>query len=104
MAEPYEVIIKPVVSEKSTRQMEEGNTYTFKVAVHANKLEIAKAVEKLFDVTVTDVRTMNYSGKARRPLMGRLSRSASRTGRRASFKKAVVTLAEGDRIELYELG
>jgi large subunit ribosomal protein L23 len=103
MSEPYEVIIRPVVSEKSTRQMEERNTYTFKVAVHANKLEIAKAVEKLFDVTVLDVRTMNYSGKARRPLMGRLSRKPS-LGRRAAYKKAVVTLAEGDHIELYEVG
>ena len=103
MSEPYEVIIKPVVSEKSTRQMEESNTYTFKVAAHANKLEIAKAVEKLFDVTVTDVRTMNYAGKARRPLMGRMSRKPA-MGRRAGYKKAVVTLAEGDHIELYEVG
>jgi large subunit ribosomal protein L23 len=103
MSEPHEVIIRPVVSEKTTRQMEEGNTYTFKVAGHANKLEIAKAVEKLFDVTVTDVRTMNYAGKARRPLMGRLSRKPG-VGRRAGFKKAVVTLAEGDHIELYEIG
>jgi large subunit ribosomal protein L23 len=103
MSEPYNVIIAPVVSEKSTRLMEETNTYTFKVAVNANKLEIARAVEKLFDVTVEDVRTMNYAGKARRPLMGRLSKRPA-LGRRASFKKAVVTLAEGDHIELYELG
>ena len=104
MSQPWEIIIKPVVSEKSTRLMEEANTYTFKVAAHANKLEIAKAVEKLFDVTVTDVRTMNYAGKARRPLIGRMSRAASRTGRRTGYKKAVVTLAEGDHIELYEIG
>jgi large subunit ribosomal protein L23 len=103
MSEPYNVIIAPVVSEKSTRQMEGTNTYTFKVAVGANKLEIAKAVEKLFDVTVTDVRTMNYAGKAKRALMGRMSRSNA-LGRRAGYKKAVVTLAEGDHIELYELG
>jgi large subunit ribosomal protein L23 len=103
MSQPHEVIIRPVVSEKSTRQTEESNTYTFKVAVHANKLEIAKAVEKLFDVTVTDVRTMNYAGKARRPLMGRLAKKPG-LGRRAAFKKAVVTLAEGDHIELYEVG
>lgn len=103
MSEPYNVIIAPVVSEKSTRQMEATNTYTFKVAVGANKTEIAKAVEKLFDVTVTDVRTMNYAGKAKRALMGRMSKSNA-LGRRASFKKAIVTLAEGDHIELYELG
>ena len=103
MSEPYQVIIKPVVSEKSTRQMEESNTYTFQVAVHANKIEIARAIEKLFDVKVTDVRTMSYAGKARRPLMGRMSRKPG-LGRRAGFKKAVVTLAEGDHIELYEAG
>jgi large subunit ribosomal protein L23 len=103
MSRPHEVIIRPVVSEKSTRLMEETNTYTFKVAGHANKLEIARAVEKLFDVTVTNVRTMNYAGKARRPLMGRLAKKPG-LGRRAAFKKAVVTLAEGDHIELYEVG
>src|SRR5687768_10456389 len=103
MSEAYEVIIKPVISEKSTRQMEAANTYTFQVAVHANKIEIARAIEKLFDVKVTDVRTMNYAGKARRPLMGRMSRKPG-LGRRAGFKKAVVTLAEGDHIELYEAG
>jgi large subunit ribosomal protein L23 len=103
MSQAYEVIITPVVSEKSTRQMEEGNSYTFKVAAHANKLQIAQAVEKLFDVTVKDVRTMNYPGKARRPLMGRLARKGG-MGRRSGYKKAVVTLAEGDHIELYEVG
>jgi large subunit ribosomal protein L23 len=103
MKHAHEVIVSPVVSEKSTRLMEARNTYTFKVAGDANKIEIARAVEKLFDVTVTDVRTMNYAGKAKRALMGRMSRSNA-LGRRASFKKAVVTLAEGDHIELYELG
>ena len=95
--------VHPVVSEKTTKQMEGAQTYTFKVAGDANKIEIAKAVEKLFDVKVLNVRTMNYAGKARRALMARLSRT-QRLGRRPSFKKAVVTLAEGDHIELYELG
>jgi len=103
MSEPYNVIIAPVVSEKSTRQMEGTRTYTFKVAPDANKLEIASAIEKLFDVTVLDVRTMNYQGKARRPLMGRLAKKPA-LGRRAAYKKAIVTLSEGDHIELYELG
>ena len=101
MREPYQVIIQPVVSEKTTRQMDERNTYTFKVAGDANKIEIKRAVEKLFDVTVTDVRTMTYAGKAKRSFLGRASRDM---GRRPSFKKAVVTLAEGDHIELYEMG
>ena len=102
MKHAHEIIIKPVVSEKSTRLMETNN-YTFKVAHDANKIEIAAAVEKLFDVKVTNVRTMNYAGKARRALMARMSTSRD-LGRRASYKKAVVTLAEGDHIELYDVG
>ena len=100
---PQEIIRKPLDTEKGRALNEKHNVYLFEVNKHANKLEIAKAVEKLFDVTVTDVRTMNYAGKARRPLMGRLARRGG-LGRRAAFKKAVVTLAEGDRIELYEVG
>ena len=103
MSEVYDVIIQPIVSEKSARQMEAGNVYTFKVAGHANKIDIARAVEKLFDVTVLNVRTMNYAGKARQALMGRMTKNQS-LGRRSSFKKAVVTLAEGDHIEFYEAG
>jgi large subunit ribosomal protein L23 len=104
MRDPRDVIVRPVVTEKTTRQMEAGNVYTFLVATGANKIEIKSAVEKLWDVDVLDVRTMRYSGKARRALMGRMNRSAGQVGRRPSFKKAVVTLAEGDHIELYELG
>jgi large subunit ribosomal protein L23 len=103
MSKLHEVIIQPVVSEKTTRQMESAQTYTFKVSCDANKIEIAQAVEKLFGVTVTNVRTMNYAGKARRALMARMAKSQS-LGRRAAYKKAVVTLAEGDHIELYEMG
>ena len=103
MKQAHQVIIRPVISEKSTRLMEARNTYPFKVAGHANKIEIAHAVEKLFDVTVMNVRTMNYAGKARRALMARMSTNRD-VGRRASYKKAVVTLAEGDRIELYDVG
>ena len=103
MSNVYDVIIQPIVSEKSARQMEAGGVYTFKVAGHANKIDIARAVEKLFDVTVLNVRTMNYAGKARQALMGRMSKNQA-PGRRSSFKKAVVTLAEGDHIEFYEAG
>src|SRR5262245_48133499 len=103
MRQLHDVIIQPVVSEKSTRQMETAHTYTFKVSGDANKIEIAKAVEKLFGVTVTNVRTMNYAGKAKRALMARMSK-AQNTGRRPNYKKAVVTLQDGDHIELYEQG
>jgi large subunit ribosomal protein L23 len=103
MREPYEVIVTPVVTEKSTAQMEEGNVYTFVVSEKANKIDIARAVESLWDVTVEDVRTMRYAGKARRAFLGHMARNFN-IGRRPSFKKAVVKLAEGDAIELYEMG
>ena len=99
----YDVIYEPVVTEKSVRAMEEDNVYTFIVNEKANKLEIANAVQKLWDVTVTDVRTMRYSGKLKRAQMGRVMRNWSQ-GRRPSFKKAVVQLVEGDHIEFYEVG
>ena len=97
MREPYDIIIAPVVTEKSADQME-NNTYSFVVAPDANKIEIGHAVEKLWDVTVKDVRTMRYAGKAKRAFMGRMSRGAG-MGRRPSWKKAVVQLSEGDYIE-----
>lgn len=103
MREAYDIIIAPVVTEKSADQMEAGNIYTFIVSLDANKIEIGNAVEKLWDVTVKDVRTMRYAGKAKRALMGRAARSNAK-GRRPSYKKAVVQLAEGDHIELYEAG
>ena len=101
MREPFEVIVPPLVSEKTTRQMEGSNTYTFKVVGDANKIEIKRAVEKLFDVTVKGVRTMSYAGKTKRSFLGQQTNSP---GRRPSFKKAVVTLGEDDYIELYEAG
>ncbi|HEY8484514.1 MAG TPA: 50S ribosomal protein L23 [Longimicrobiales bacterium] len=94
MREPREVIIRPVVTEASTELAEERGAYTFIVAKDANKLEIRNAVSKLFGVTVKSVRTMNYRGKVRR--LGR------NVGRRPDYKKAVVTLAEGERIDVYE--
>jgi large subunit ribosomal protein L23 len=102
MREAWDVIVAPVVTEKTADQMD-ANVYTFVVAKDANKIEIGRAVETLWDVTVKDVRTMRYPGKAKRAFMGRMSRNQQK-GRRASFKKAVVQLAEGDFIELYEAG
>jgi large subunit ribosomal protein L23 len=103
MRDVYDVIVAPVVTEKTAQQMESENVYTFIVSQDANKIEIGKAVERIWDVTVEDVRTMKYSGKARRSFLGRMSRNQQK-GRRAGFKKAVVQLAEGDHIELYEVG
>lgn len=90
----YNVIVRPVVTEKSATQLEQRGVYSFVVAPEANKIEIANAVEKLFNVKVRSVRTMRYRGKERR--VGRT------VGKRAAWKKAIVTLNEGDTIEIFE--
>jgi large subunit ribosomal protein L23 len=103
MSDVYDVIYAPVVTEKSAEAIENDNVYTFIVDRKANKIEISRAIEGIWDVKVSDVRTMRYSGKVKRALMGRLSQNP-KIGRRAAFKKAVVQLAEGDHIEFYEVG
>ncbi len=103
MSDVYDVIYAPVVTEKSAAAIENDNVYTFIVDRKANKIDISRAVEGIWDVKVSDVRTMRYRGKAKRALMGRLSRNP-KVGRRTAFKKAVVQLAEGDHIEFYEVG
>jgi large subunit ribosomal protein L23 len=94
MRDPRDVIVRPVVTESSAKLQEEERTYTFIVAKDANKIDIRRAVERLFDVKVEAVRTANYQGKWRR-----VGRSL---GRRPSYKKAVVKLAEGQAIDVYE--
>lgn len=103
MRDVYDIIVAPVVTEKTTDQMDESNSYTFIVANDANKIEIRKAVERLWDVTVKDVRTMRYAGKVKRSFLGQMARNYEK-GRRPSFKKAVVQISEDDYIELYEAG
>ncbi len=103
MREGRDVIIRPVITEKTTGQIEEENVYTFIVNQNANKHEIARAVEKNWEVTVLDVRTMRYAGKAKRSVLGRIHQNWS-LGRRPAFKKAAVKLAEEDHIEFYEVG
>ena len=93
MARADEIIIKPIISERSMELVEE-NKYAFFVDKRANKVEIKKAVEELFDVGVKAVNTVNITGKKKR-----LGRSVGRTPDR---KKAIVTLKEGDKIELFE--
>ena len=102
MREAYDVIVSPVVTEKTTEQME-SSLYTFVVNERSNKHEIARAVEALWDVKVTDVRTMRYPGKSKRAMLGRMARNWE-LGRTASYKKAVVQLVDGDQIEFYEMG
>jgi large subunit ribosomal protein L23 len=94
MRDIRQVILRPVVTEASAMLAEGQRTYTFLVAKDANKLEIRDAVQTLFNVRVEAVRTANYQGKWRR-----VGRSL---GRKATFKKAVVKVAEGDSIDVYE--
>ena len=87
-------LIRPVISEKSFQLVQAHNQYTFRVDERAHKIEVRQAIEDLFDVTVTDVRMVTVPGKPKR-------RGASR-GRRPGYKKAIVELKPGDRIELFE--
>lgn len=90
----YEVLLRPVMTEKSMGQTEEHNKFVFEVALKANKRQIKEAVEKIFDVEVVDVHTMIIKGKNRR--WGRTSYKTQ------SWKKAIVTLAQGDSITFFE--
>ena len=90
--DPRDVIIRPVVSEKSYGLIDEGK-YTFQVDPSANKTEIKYAIEQIFGVKVTSVNTMNRKGKVRRTRTG--------VGKRPDTKRAIVTVAEGDRIDIF---
>ena len=92
--DPRRVLLKPLMTEKSMQQKEELNAISFRVAVDANKVEIRQAVERAFNVKVATVRTASHDGKWKR--MGKFE------GRRPAWKKAVVTLQAGHKIELVE--
>ena len=94
MKDPRDVIRRALLTEKGVRIRENSNKFLFEVDVNANKIEIRKAIEEIFSVQVAHVRTMNFNGKPKR--MGRFA------GRRASWKKAVVTLKPGQTIELFD--
>lgn len=91
--EARDIIIRPLITEKSTTLMAEGK-YVFEVAKAANKIEIAKAVSEIFKVKVAAVSTINVEGKVKR--MGR------NVGKRSDYKKAIVKLAAGETIEFFE--
>ncbi len=94
MKSAQEIIIRPLITERAAILMERDNKVLFEVAVTANKNDVKRAVEEIFDVTVEAVRTMNVKGKVK--TMGRFS------GRRATWKKAIVTLSEGDSLDFFE--
>ena len=93
MKTAHDLILAPVVSEKSYELIENNNTYTFEVDPRANKEEIRDAVATVFDVKVVRVNTMNRKGKTKR--------TGYKLGKRKDVKRALVTLAEGDSIDLF---
>jgi large subunit ribosomal protein L23 len=93
MKDPRDIIIAPVVSEKSYDLIERSNTYTFVVDPRSNKTEIKQAIQEIFAVKVTSVNTQNRQGKVKR--------SGWVKAKRKNIKRALVTLAEGDSIELF---
>ena len=95
MRDPRDVILKPVVSEKSYGLLDE-NVYTFVVDPRANKVEIRQAIETIFNVQVANVNTLNRKGKRKR------NRKTFTFGTRPDTKRAIVTLAPGSKIELFE--
>ncbi|MET8142968.1 50S ribosomal protein L23 [Sphaerisporangium sp. NPDC005288] len=93
IADPRDIIIKPIVSEKSYGLIDEHNKYTFLVRKTANKTQVKIAVEQIFGVKVTSVNTINRQGKRKRTKFG--------YGQRPSTKRAIVSLVEGDRIDIF---
>jgi large subunit ribosomal protein L23 len=91
------ILVKPIVTEKMTSQGDKFNRYGFLVDRNANKLQIKKAVEELYNVTVESVNTMRYGGKVK----SRNTKSGLLVGKTTATKKAVVTLAEGNKIDFY---
>ena len=90
----YDIVLRPIVTEKSSLAKETGNQYVFEVARDANKIEIAKAVERLFKVKVLAVRVMNMEGKKRR--LGKFA------GKRSDWRKAIVKIGPKDKISFFE--
>jgi large subunit ribosomal protein L23 len=91
----YEVLKRPLVTEKTAAEKEKNNTIAFEIAKSANKIEVKAAVEKIFQVSVLDVKTINIAGKAKR--LGK------NIGKRSNWKKAYVTLKEGSKVDFFEV-
>lgn len=94
----HNILIKPLVTEKMTDLMERENKYGFVVDYDSNKIEIAKAVEQKFDVEVIAVNTIKYKGKTKT----QFTRKGRFTGKTPRFKKAIITLKEGETLDLFE--
>jgi len=99
MKNPREIIISPIFSEKTTLLKDNKNVYSFEVSINANKIEIKKAIEYIFEVDVLDVNTIRAKGKPKKRQTGRIMRS----GFKADRKKALVTLKAGHKIADFEI-
>ena len=97
-----EIILNPILTEKSSMIMEGLNKYVFKVNVKANKIQIKDEIEKRFKITVLNVRTMNFKGKSKNTTIRSGGHVLRSSGKRESWKKAIVTLKEGDKINLVD--
>ena len=95
MIHPRNIVISPIITEKSSTQVQTQNAYSFKVSINANKIEIKNAIERIFAVKVLDVNTIRMMGKPKR--LGKYS------GKRPDWKKAIVTLRAGDKIADFEV-
>lgn len=93
-----DVLIAPILTEKVNGQMEKSSRYTFEVAKRANKLEVKKAIEEFYGVKVEDVNTIIVPAKNK----SRFTKAGVLRGRKSGYKKAVITLAEGDSIDLFQ--
>jgi large subunit ribosomal protein L23 len=94
----HEILVRPLITEKMTNINADKGKYGFLVSPKANKISIAKAIEKKFNVHVTDVHTINHPGKTKT----QFRKSGRFVGKTAKYKKAIVTLKEGEKIELFE--
>ena len=99
----HEVLLRPVVTEKTTYQSDAHNQYTFEVHLKANKMLVTQAVEQIFNVTVQEVRVINVAAhRSRNPRSRIMGKKAKQKVRKPGWKKAIVKLAEGERLELFE--
>lgn len=94
----HQILVKPLITEKVTESQEQKSRYGFVVALNANKIEIANAIEKKFNVEVVKVRTVRHQGKTKT----QFTKGGRFTGRTPKFKKAYVTLKEGQKIDFFE--
>ncbi len=98
MKKEHEVLVRPILTEKMLQLQEKAGKYSFVVDRDSNKIEIKRAVEKKFDVTVDSVKTVNVKGKSKQMN----TRRGITRGKRADWKKAIVTLRSGDSIDFFE--